>query len=497
MPGASPPDNPRHSGKREDEPVMLADSTMNGASLSRPVQRLLERLEGVEPRTGSYQALCPAHEDRQPSLNLSEGEDGRALIKCFAGCTPERITDALGLQMNALFEHRNGVPARGRKPPAPSVPPPTCQTSPCTLQAYAEAKALPAEFLGRLGLGDITYSGSPAVRIPYFDHDGDETAVRIRLALQKHPDRDDRFRWRRGSKPTLYGLWRLPQIRDAGYVVLVEGESDCHTLWHHGIETLGIPGASSWKDEWTPHLEGVPKVYAIIESDEGGAALWERLAASPLREKLHRVDLDGAKDPSELYLQDPAQFKDKLRAAFKRAKRWADEARAQAEARDREAWQTCQQLATEKRILDRFAETLERSGVAGESRVLKLLYLALTSRLLEKPVSIAVKGPSSGGKSYLTERVLSFFPESAYHALTAMSERLLAYSEEPIKHRFLVIYEAEGMSGDFATYLIRSLLSEGKVRYETVEKTRDGLKARLIEREGHGLEYSCSALARV
>jgi hypothetical protein len=224
---------------------MLGDPTMNGASLSRPVKLLLERLERVETRNGSYLALCPAHEDREPSLSVGEGDDGRALIKCFAGCTPQHITDALGLQMTDLFEHRNGVPARRRKPPAPSVPPPTCQTSPCTLQAYAEAKALPAEFLGRLGLGDITYSGSPAIRIPYFDHDGEETAVRIRLALQKHPDRDDRFRWRRGSKPTLYGLWRIPQIRDAGYVVLVEGESDCHTLWHHGIEVLGIPGSSS------------------------------------------------------------------------------------------------------------------------------------------------------------------------------------------------------------------------------------------------------------
>jgi hypothetical protein len=60
----------------------------------------------------------------------------------------------------------------------------------------------------------------------------------------------------------------------------------------------------------------------------------------------------------------------------------------------------------------------------------------------------------------------------------------LAYSEEPIKHRFLVIYEAAGMSGEFATYLMRSLLSEGKVRYETVEKTSEGMKPRLIEREG-------------
>jgi hypothetical protein len=82
----------------------------------------------------------------------------------------------------------------------------------------------------------------------------------------------------------------------------------------------------------------------------------------------------------------------------------------------------------------------------------------------------------------VVERVLSFVPESAYYALTAMSERTLAYSEEPIKHRFLVIYEAAGMSGEFATYLMRSLLSEGRVRYETVEKTSEGMKPRLIER---------------
>jgi hypothetical protein len=135
-------------------------------------------------------------------------------------------------------------------------------------------------------------------------------------------------------------------------------------------------------------------------------------------------------------------------------------------------------------ILERFAKDLARSGVAGESRVAKLLYLAVTSRILERPVSVAVKGPSSGGKSYLTERVLGFFPESSYYALTAMSEHALAYSDEPLMHRFLVIYEAAGMNSDFQTYLIRSLLSEGKVRYETVEKTSEGMKPRLIERAG-------------
>ena len=65
-----------------------------------------------------------------------------------------------------------------------------------------------------------------------------------------------------------------------------------------------------------------------------------------------------------------------------------------------------------------------------------------------------------------------------------MSDRALAYSNEPLKHRHLVIYEAAGMASEFATYLIRSLLSEGRVRYETVEKTTEGLGPRLIEREG-------------
>ena len=101
-----------------------------------------------------------------------------------------------------------------------------------------------------------------------------------------------------------------------------------------------------------------------------------------------------------------------------------------------------------------------------------------------RPVSVVVKGPSSGGKSFIVERVLSFFPESAYYALTAMSEKSLVYDDEPLEHRFLVVYEAAGMNGDLTSYFMRSLLSEGRLRYTTIEKTQEGLRPRLIEREG-------------
>ena len=69
---------------------------------------------------------------------------------------------------------------------------------------------------------------------------------------------------------------------------------------------------------------------------------------------------------------------------------------------------------------------LARAGLSGESRTGKLLYLILTSRLLDRPVSAAIKGPSAGGKSFLVEPVSSFFPPSALYdaASTILQQRL-------------------------------------------------------------------------
>jgi hypothetical protein len=159
------------------------------------------------------------------------------------------------------------------------------------------------------------------------------------------------------------------------------------------------------------------------------------------------------------------------------------EQETQAESRS-DAWGQCSELAKNADILQAFEVALRRVGVVGEIRLAKLLYLALTSRLLDRPVSIAVKGPSSAGKSYIVESVLRFFPPEAYHALTALSDKALAYSTEDLRHRHLIIYEAAGMAGEFASYLIRSLLSEGRLRYETVVKTQDGPISKVIEQEG-------------
>jgi hypothetical protein len=55
-------------------------------------------------RQRGWQALCPAHDDRHPSLHVAEGDDGRALLICYAGCSTEQILDALALRWQDLFE---------------------------------------------------------------------------------------------------------------------------------------------------------------------------------------------------------------------------------------------------------------------------------------------------------------------------------------------------------------------------------------------------------
>jgi hypothetical protein len=55
-------------------------------------------------RTGSgWMARCPAHPDKIPSLSIAEGEAGRVLLKCFAGCSVESICVALKIKLSDLF----------------------------------------------------------------------------------------------------------------------------------------------------------------------------------------------------------------------------------------------------------------------------------------------------------------------------------------------------------------------------------------------------------
>lgn len=400
----------------------------------KPVDRLLPLLEGVKPTGDSrWKARCPAHDDRDPSLSVTEVDD-RVLLKCFAGCPTEDIVEKLGLEMGDLFAEKSN----GRR-----------------------------EIVA-------TYD--------YVDEAGELLFQVVRSEgkqfLQRRPDGKGGWVWKLGD--TRRVPYRLPRVlaavkRGEG-VFVVEGERDVHALEGEGlVATCNSGGAGKWRQEHAEPLRGA-EVVVVADRDEPGRRHATQVAAS-LQDVAATVDV-----------VEPAVGKDisDHLAAGKSVGLVVevDEDSGSTPSDTRATAQQSRELAREPRILDRLRAALASAGLVGEDEAAEILYLATTSRLLEKPVSVAVKGPSAGGKSFLVETVLAFLPDSAYYAMTGMSDRALAYSQEPLEHRMLVIYEAAGMTGEFATYLLRSLLSEGAVRYETVEKTKEGVRARLIERPG-------------
>jgi hypothetical protein len=215
---------------------------------------------------------CPGHEDKTPSLSVSE-KNGKILVKDFGGCSQDRVISTL--KEKGLWPSKNGDGFSSK------------ETGGLTLKALADAKRLPVESLKKWGIGDIDYKGRPAVYIPYRNLQGESTD-RFRLNLKQEP----RLIWRKGSKTLLYGLWRLPEFQQGGWLLLVEGETDCWTLWEYGIPALGLPGKTNWKPEWAEHLKGL-KVFLWVEPD-----------AEELPGKV------AGNLPSLQFIKAPAAFKD-------------------------------------------------------------------------------------------------------------------------------------------------------------------------------------------
>ena len=80
------------------------------------VDEFLPRLDGVRQRgPGRYSSRCPAHQDKSPSLSLSEGERG-ILLKCWAGCSLTEICASLGIkQRDLFFDALDADPSRRRE----------------------------------------------------------------------------------------------------------------------------------------------------------------------------------------------------------------------------------------------------------------------------------------------------------------------------------------------------------------------------------------------
>jgi hypothetical protein len=432
---------------------------------SLPIDRVLDLLvqKGIEPTPAkskgkypkrSIRCPVPSHGsgrgDRTPSAFLREGKGGTVYFECLAHCTEEEFAASLGLTIDDLRPNRKIEMIGG-----------------CTLEQYAAAKKLPVNFLVGLGLTTRIKDGAPAVTIPHYNEVGTQIATMFRLQASPRVTK-----WKTGDRAVPYGLNRIRQAEAAGRIVVVEGQSDTQTLWLHGEQAIGLPGSGGWNAEVETALENLPVVYVAIEPDGGGRALRDALKRSRLRDRVRLVRLD-CKDPSELHVRDPKAFPAAWGQALERATRLVDELSREAAERLAAARLECAGLLACSAVLLEFEKDLGRL-VAGEQATGKITFLAMVSRRFEKPVSLLLGGPAAAGKSYTSQQTLRFFPESTYHPLTGMSPRAPVFHKESFEHRHLVIFEADAIADEYLSYLLRSLLSEGCIRYDITEQNALG-----------------------
>lgn len=243
--------------------------------------------------------LCPFHDDRNNSFSV-DLKTGR--WHCFAedegGNFLSFYARLHGIDTKEAYKQileKYGVAQDKQDKPK--------HNKSYTLAQYAFEKQLPEDYLAQECRIETKRDrdGTAYMKIPYLDEDGRETTYRKRYANKD-------FRWRYGSsgKIGLYGEWRLPKIREAGYAAIVEGESDSQSMWYMGISTLGVPGASMFKPHQAGMLQDL-KIYLHQEPDKGGETFVHKMVTG-LRDggfigEVYRWSCSriGCKDPSEVY----------------------------------------------------------------------------------------------------------------------------------------------------------------------------------------------------
>jgi RecA-family ATPase len=257
---------------------------------------------GKQSGTG-WIAKCVCHDDSTPSLSITDG-DGTVLIHCHAGCEQDVVLDALrdrGIDLRKPNGH---------------------DRLPFSVATFAQAKQLKHGDLKARGVQDVALDGGQAaIGFEYRDRDNQVTGVKYRRGLSGERG----FFWRKGSRTSLYGLWRLADMHELdGRLILCEGESDALTLWQHDFAALGLPGASMWKEEWIREIPEGDQVYVVIEPDKGGEAVKSWLAKSALRYRAMVITMTSHKDPSALYLSDPENFATNFEKLIEQAQPWSD-----------------------------------------------------------------------------------------------------------------------------------------------------------------------------
>ncbi|MCS3751352.1 hypothetical protein GGQ19_002547 [Salinibacter ruber] len=250
-------------------------------------ERFLERLEGLKllPKSGQYQvrweARCPAHNDRIPSLSISLAPEGHLLVHCHAGCPTEAVMSAVGLEMSDLYPP-SASPSKKKAPKKHSPNPESAKPEPAKSES---AQSPPSNQnpgsktkTGRFGEITGTYD--------YYDAEGTLLYQVVRFVPKKFRQRrpNPKGGWIWSLKGVGRVLYLLPEMLEAigeGHpILIVEGEKDVETALRMRSEldassgrffsaTTAPGGAGKWRSSFSRFFKGA-HVWIVPDIDEAG-----------------------------------------------------------------------------------------------------------------------------------------------------------------------------------------------------------------------------------
>lgn len=229
----------------------------------------LSRLENTKRAGNGHVARCPAHEDRKQSLGVHQGDDGRVLLRCYAGCSVEQVVTAMGLELKDLFDRPAGL------------------GDPEAIYDYVDES------------GELVMQ---AIRFP-------DKNFRQRQRIPGHAHADDNgWVWSLGNEekgiPFVQRVpYRLPELLEAiaagRWVFITEGEKDADAIIANGgAATCNPGGAGKWPIEWGERYFKGANVRIVVDRDEAGKAgarvVWGSL--EPHAARLQSVAAAAGKD---------------------------------------------------------------------------------------------------------------------------------------------------------------------------------------------------------
>jgi putative DNA primase/helicase len=237
-----------------------------------PCQKVVGALEARGSKFVAPNWQCPAHEDDKGSLNVAEARDGTVLCKCYAGCSFQDISSALGLAPEDFFPKRTksrpiDMGKRGKRVAR------YVYTDPEGKAAHWTDRLEPKSFTQGhwapngheiIGLSSGWYVFERSKWFPC--KDGGQGGRHMRDREEEPPESLGARWW---DAPTLY-LYRLPAVIEAvkGYGVwLVEGEKDVEALEKLGAVATCPPMGNKWRDEYTQVLRGA--TVSIVRDKDG------------------------------------------------------------------------------------------------------------------------------------------------------------------------------------------------------------------------------------